>query len=352
MKKGIIIGGSVLLFIVLVFVSLIIIYNNNLASVGGDNSVVFTIESGSSTAKILDDLKEKGLIKDTFSTKIFMKLNNKENIMAGKYNLNSNMNVKEILDILNSGKIIDESIKLTLIDGKRITDYVKTISETFNYTEKEIYDVLKDENYLKELINKYWFITDDILNKKLYYNLEGYIYPDTYAIDKNASIKDIINKTIDNMANKINNYKEAIESNKYSYHELLTLASIVELEASTEEDRLNVSGVFYNRLDNGWTLGSDVTTYYGAKKTFQDNIGPYLNSCNDYNTRGTCLKGLPIGPICNPSIISIKAAIEPTKNEYFYFVADIYKKVYFSKTAAEQAKVISDLISKGIWLET
>ena len=272
--------------------------------------------------------------------------------MAGKYNLNTNLNTKEIIDILNEGKVIDESITLTLIDGKRITDYVKTIATTFNIEEKDILDTLSDETYLNELINKYWFITEDILNKKLYYNLEGYIYPDTYRIDKNATIKEIINKTIDNMATKLESYKEKIENSKYSYHELLTLASIVELEASTEEDRLNVAGVFYNRLNNGWTLGSDVTTYYGARKTFQDNIGPYLNSCNDYNTRGTCLKGLPVGPICNPSIISIKSAIEPSENDYFYFVADVYKKVYFSKTDGEQQKVISDLINKGIWLET
>ena len=153
------------------------------------------------------------------------------------------------------------------------------------------------------------------------------------------------------MQNNLNNLKDEIEASKYSVHELLTLASIVELEAASDEDRENVAGVFYNRLNDHWSLGSDVTTYYGARKTFKDTLlYADLEDCNPYNTRSNCVSSLPVGPIASPSISSIVAAIKPKDNDYYFFVSDKYKKVYFSKTSQEQAQVIQDLKNKGIWL--
>jgi len=117
------------------------------------------------------------------------------------------------------------------------------------------------------------------------------------------------------------------------------------------DDRKLVSGVFYNRLKDGWTLGSDVTAYYGVNKTFTDVIYQAdLDNCNPYNTRGNCVNGLPIGPINSPSFSSIYASIYPTDNDYYFFVADKTKKVYFSHTSEEQGRVIQDLKNKGLWL--
>ena len=126
---------------------------------------------------------------------------------------------------------------------------------------------------------------------------------------------------------------------------------MIEAEAATIDDRKTVSGVFYNRLNDGWTLGSDVTAYYGVGKTFTDIIYQVdLDDCNPYNTRSNCVKGLPIGPINSPSYTAITASIYPNETEYYYFVADKNKKVYFSKTYAEQGQVISNLKSQGLWL--
>ena len=170
---------------------------------------------------------------------------------------------------------------------------------------------------------------------------------------KNATIDDIVNKLLKTMEQKLEVYKKEIDLSKYSVHELLTLASIVELESGGAEDRAGVAGVFYNRLNRNEPLGSDVTTYYGVNKDFSKDLSNNnLKSCNGYNTRAesSCpIYGLPVGPICSPSLASIAAVIEPEEHDYYYFVADKNKKTYFSKTYSEHVKKVSSLKQVGLW---
>ena len=135
-------------------------------------------------------------------------------------------------------------------------------------------------------------------------------------------------------------------------HELLTLASLVELEAASKEDRKGVAGVFYNRLEIGMSLGSDVTTYYGSKiENWSTSLtNKELNDCsNKYNTRCATKTGLPVGPICNSSLEAIEAAIRPEQSDYYYFVADCNRKTHFSKTNNENLKMKQKLINEGNW---
>ena len=136
-----------------------------------------------------------------------------------------------------------------------------------------------------------------------------------------------------------------------SVHGLLTLSSMVELEAVTSEDRLLVSGVFHNRLNMGMSLGSDVTTYYAEQKKFTENINADVNKCNAYNTRGPCVKGLPVGPICSPSYTSIIASINPSETNYLFFVADKNNKVYYAETNEQHVKNYNYLKSNNLWPE-
>lgn len=349
MAKKIIIG--VISSILMLFILFIVFYNINLSATNKNEEILFYVNIGDSATSVISKLKEEDLIKSEFVTKLYGYLNKKLAFQAGKYSLNGNMNVDEILTKLNKGDVIKDNITLTLVEGKRLVDYAYIIANTFNFSEEEVLNTLSDKEYLQELINEYWFIDESILNDKIYYPLEGYLYPDTYEYDKDSSIKDVINKLIYTLGTKIKDYKDDIEKSNYSFHELLTLASIIESEAASKEDRLLVSGVFYNRLNNNWTLGSDVTSYYGVHKTYSDTIYyEDLINCNAYNTRSDCVKTLPVGPINSPSITSIYAAVYPSENDYFYFVADSNKKVYFSKTSQEQAKVISELKEAGLWL--
>ena len=213
---------------------------------------------------------------------------------------------------------------------------------------------LNDKSYLDTLIKDYWFLTDAIKNKDIYYSLEGYLYPDTYEFYSTASVDDIFRKMLNNMQKKLDKYKNEIESSKYSIHEMLTLASIIELEAGNANDRKGVAGVFYNRLKAGWSLGSDVTTYYAEKidNWSRDLYKSELSKCNKYNTRSSCMAGkLPVSPICNPGISSIEACIEPKEHKYYYFVADKYGKTYFSKTDSEHTSTVSRLKREGLWID-
>ena len=342
----------ILLLILILITSFAIIFFHSLSPVDkkNENEITFTVENGWGKNKIIKELKNKDLIRSEFFSKIIVKLKNKE-LYAGTYKLSKDLSTNEILEIIEDGKNIEnESIKITFVEGKRLTTYVKQISENFPYNEEEILNTLSNKEYLNTLINKYWFITEDILNEKIYYPLEGYLYPDTYEFKKNSKLEEIIEKMLDNMDSKLTNYKDEIKLSSYSIHQILTLASIVELEGVNKEDRSMVAGVFYNRLKSGMSLGSDVTTYYAVKKDFSRDLSQNdLDSCNGYNTRGTCVTGLPVGPIASPSLSSLSATIEPTENEYYYFVADKEKNTYFSKTSSEHVQTVAKLKSEGKW---
>lgn len=315
--------------------------------------ISFTVEPGWGKNKVAEELESKKLIKNAFFLKLYIKLNATEDFLAGTYELSPSMSSSEIMEYLIKGKSIENAtISVTFVEGKRFPYYVSKISSSFKIDEQEIYDLLKDDAYLNSLITDYWFITDNILNEKLYYPLEGYLFPDTYEFKKDSTIKEIFSKMLNQMAEKLSVYKEEIAVNKYSVHDLLTMASMVELEAIKADDRLKLAGVFYNRLNDNWTLGSDVTTYYAANKEMTKRLTiSELNDCNAYNTRGTCVPGLPVGPICSPSYSSITAAIEPANVEDYYFVADSKNNLHFGVTESDHLENINKLKKQNLWPE-
>lgn len=300
---------------------------NKSSSKSESEEVIFHIETGESTKAIIHNLYEANLIKNEKTALIYLKFNENVNFQAGTYALNRNMKIEDIFYKFNSGDTTREEIQITFNEGKNIPKYVKLISEGFDLSEEEIYGKINDVSFLKELISKYWFLTDDILNEGIYYPLEGYLYPDTYLFNKNTTIENIIVKLLDNTSIKLEPYKEAMEKSSYSIHELMTIASISELEGNDSESRHSISQVIYSRLNAGWSLGMDVTAFYGVKKDLNDVLYQKdLDDINPYNTRisdGSMAGKLPIGPIGNPSIDSIHAAIKPNKGSYYYFVANV-----------------------------
>lgn len=313
---------------------------------------VFSINEGETLKNIFSRLSEAKLIKNEYTAYLYVKLHNGLTYQAGTYELNQGMSLEEILDKFSRGDVVIDTTTITFLEGKRITNYVKQISETFGYSEEEILNTISNKEYLRQLIDKYWFLSIDILDDNIYYPLEGYLYPDTYEFYKDATIEEIIEKMLDETSNKLNNYKMAIENSDYTLHNILTMASIVELESSTGSDRAGVAGVFYNRLKNWWSLGSDVTTYYASRVELgeRDLYMSEINDINSYNTRASAMAGkLPVGPICNPGIESIIASLKPTQHNYFYFVADKNGKVYFSATGSEHTATINKLKNEGLW---
>ena len=350
-KISTIIGGIVLFLVVCSCFT----YKVLTGSVSKDQTLKeFTVETGQNYYSIVNELKENNLIKSEFFYKLYIKIHKPQSLQAGKYYLSESMSVNDIVNKLSKGNSYNpNAIKITFKEGINMRKIAKLISEnTVNSTE-DVYDTLSDSKYLDSLIEKYWFLTDDIKNTNIYYSLEGYLFPDTYEFrDKDVSVQEIFSVMLSEMARKLEPYKEELENSKYSVHQILTLASIVELEAANKDDRAKVAGVFYNRLNDNWSLGSDVTTYYAAKVDLseRDLYQTEIDDYNSYNTRNANMAGkLPIGPICSPSLSSIVATIEPESTDYYFFVADKYKKTYFSKTYYEHNKTISRLQAEGLW---
>ena len=346
---------ALLVFILTLILFVMSIYRYGLSPVSNDSKVIeIEVKEGTTTNKLGKVLKEQNLIKSKKAFYIYIKMN-KITIKASTYNFSKNMGVKNIAKELNKGNNYNpNNVKITFQEGINVRRIAKIISKNTNNTYDSVIEKTNDEEFLKKMIKKYWFLTDDILNNNIYYKLEGYLYPNTYEFsDKDVTVEEIFIKMLDEEKKVLDKYKESIYKHDNNVHEILTIASICELEGG-EKYRKDIAGVFYNRLSLGMNLGSDVTTYYGAKIDMneRDITTEEINQANTYNTRSQTLNGkLPVGPISNPDKSSIEAAIKPNKHKYYYFVADKNKKVYFSKTGEEHFKKIEEIKSKGEWIE-
>lgn len=332
-KKLIIILG--VLVVLILSIGIFSFYSLQSVSKTSDQ-VTFQIEPGRNKIEIVSDLKKAGLIKNKYVTLAYVFLTPKLNLQAGTYIINRNNSTIDIIKQIGSGNTKEKpvTIRITFVEGKRFVDYAKQISTNFDITYDDFIALAENKTFLKSLIEKYWFISDAILDDDIYYPLEGYLFPDTYEFFQNATGEDIIIKMLDNLDSKLTEIKTEVDNSKYSVHDVLTMASIIEKEAVVKEDRQMVSQVIYKRLNIKMNLGMDVTTYYAVFKDMTEEITAYdLESYNAYNTRNENLIGLPVGPICNPSLESINASLNPSDTDYTYFIADITTgKVYFAST--------------------
>ena len=292
------------IFIILTLISMLLFYKINLGKVSSNDEIIpFEVTENDNYTSLAKKLKKQNLIKNTLVYKIYIKLHSpKEKLKVGAYPLSQDMTVKDIVATLTEGPDKDLSHRrITFPEGLHMRKVVKLIADNTKYEEEDIY---------KKRIDKLKLVLD----------------------------------------NKLKEYQSLFNKSKYNIHQVLTLASVIELEASTKEDRQGVSSVFQNRLSKNMGLESDVTTYYGLKKELTESIKGKVYDYTPYNTRSKTLNGkLPIGPICNPSVESIEAALNPKKTSYYYFVADTNKKVYFAKTYNEHLKIIQKLKEQGIW---
>ena len=313
--------------------------------------VVVEIKSGTSSTAIGNILKEKDLIKSVFVYRVYLKTNHINDLKASKYTLNKSMSLAEIVAALQEGVVSnDDSISVTFKDGLRVTDYASVMNKDLGLDENQVLELFKDRTYAQELIGKYWFLTDKILDENIYYPLEGYLAPDTYYFNKEATAKDVIEKMLKQMETNLKQYKSKLSADPHYY---MTMASIVQLEGTNTENRKEIVGVFENRLKGGYNLGSDVTTYYAFQESMKKDLtAAQFNTANPYNTRGPQMIGkMPVGPICNPNNSSIEASINPTASDNLFFVADKNGKIYFTKTNAEHEKKVKELKDSGLWIE-
>ncbi len=343
-----------LLLMVVVCVTLGLLFKHFTDPVGGSSEMMKVVLKGNNATEMAETLEKEGLIRSTTFFKIYLKLFNIDGkeLKAGTYNLNKEMSLREIIDVLRKGNHFNEDeISITFKEGITMRGVASVIANNTNNTEDDVMNTLKDTEYLKELIDKYWFITDKILDSKIYYPLEGYLFPETYRFNsKNVTVKEIFEKLLNQMDKVLTPLKEDIEKNKHNIHEILTLASLIEKEVrNNEEYRKKAASVFENRIKRGMSLGSDVSTYYALKI---DNAVTYIKEkCKNgkncinykvvspYNTRltdGSMNGKLPIGPISTVSEGSIKAVLNHEDTNYIYFISNIKTgEMFFYSNARE-----------------
>ncbi len=321
---------------------------------GGEATI--EIEQGSSTVKIAKKLNECGAVKMPILFRLYAKIKGYESqFKYGVYTFNTETGYDSIANMLITQGAKAESVTVTIPEGTGINDYIKKVDGQ-KVTIPGIATLLEKAGVCTK--NDFLNALDDVeLDGKLlsntnpdktYYALEGYLFPETYefynydskecaALAVARMIKETESRITDDM------YKKA-EKMGYSMNEILTMASIIQMESGNNSSALpKIAGIFYNRLNSKdfATLGSSPTCYYGW--SFKADDGRY----DTYK-----IKDLPPGPLCSPSIDAIKAALNPegVGNGYFYFVTDKNGKFYMHKTLSEQNKTIAKLKQENNWI--
>ena len=244
------------------------IYNNALSPVakkGEGKDIKLLVEKGDTVKEIAKLLKEKGAIKDENIFNLYTRISGKSAFKQGRYKFNTENDVKTIVEKLVKGDVNKEEIKLQILEGKTIKDLAEVVAKVTTNTKEQFLVKMKDKDYIKKLSEKYWFIDYDTVTKEgIYYPLEGYLFPDTYIFDnKEVSIETIIDAMLKQTEKKIAEYKNIQGEKKLTVHEVLTLASTIELEAGTSStkseektlsDREVVAKIFMNRLNKKMSL--------------------------------------------------------------------------------------------------
>lgn len=300
-------------------------------------SYIVVIEESDTTEIIANKLKDAGVIKYPLIYRVYSKLSNTDGLyQIGTHELDAAAGYSGIADELTTARSFKEEVELTVPDGANIEEIAQILNEKGVCSEQEFYDAIEDYKFNFELVN-------DIPSESVYYLLEGYLYPDTYRMyvsdgeDGENCAKLALEKMISNLDSKLTDemYKRADELG-YSMHEILTMASIIELEASGMPDEMkNVAQVFYNRLN--WNdkklLGSTPTSKYFSSR-YDTNV----------------YEGLPPGPLCSMSIDAINAALYPNEEiEATYFVTDKNMNFYYTNSLDEHNAIIYKLKSQGLW---
>nr|WP_102345469.1 endolytic transglycosylase MltG [Bacillus sp. Marseille-P3661] len=301
-----------------------------------------TIPIGSSVRGIAGILEENGLIKDENVFRYYVKFKNESGFQAGDYQLSPSMEIQEIIDQLKTGKVIKEALfSITIPEGKHIEEMATIISKKTNYSVEEIMDQLNNKDYIQQLMEKYpTIITEEIFDPSIRYPLEGYLFPATYQFfEKDPSIDFIIEEMLTKTEEMVSGFTGQLEEKGLTVHKFLTMASLIEEEATQKADREKISSVFYNRLDQGMPLQTDPTVLYSLGKhsvliTYDD-----LEVDSPYNTYQN--PGLPPGPIASPGEMSMSAAVNPSETNYLYFYSRPNGETIFSKSLNEHNRAIN-----------
>lgn len=311
--------------------------------------VEITIPEGSSLSEVAEILEKNGIIDEPFTFEVYAMIKDMEGrIAAGTYTLNSNLGYDQIFQELKSKETAKNVVTLTFQEGMTISEIAARLAENGVCDYDEFMAAVDTEVF------EYEFESMMGTSEYIYHKWEGYLFPDTYEFYTNSTPRSVMAKFIANFNNKISGYYVRMQELGLSLHEVITLASVIQSEAGYVDDMRNVSSAFHNRLAKGSGLPylqSDVTWFY-----YEQEIMPYVDDealSDIYHTSyDTYYKqGLPVGPICNPGLNAIEAALYPNDTNYYFFVTDKTGKFYFGRTQAEHEANVAEAARVNASLE-
>ena len=293
-------------------------------------SVAVTVAEGSSAHDIAVLLYDKRLIRNKFAFELYLRLIHARPLLqAGEYQLSTGYNVAKIVDALVAPNA-DTIPTVTLIEGWTLKEYrTRLVALGFD---GNVFDDLTSS--VAAWQSAYPFLAD----LKPATSLEGYAFPDTYAITSDRSGKDLVGKMLANFQRKVTPLREAMQKQNTTLRDEVIMASIIEREVMDITDRKIVADIFWRRLDANIALQSDATINYITGSGRSRSTAQDLKIKSPYNTYLN--RGLPPGPIGNPGFDAIDAAVHPTPNSYWYFLTDEKGIVHYAKTYPEHQQNI------------
>lgn len=325
--------------------------------------VTVQIPEGANVQEIGSALENSGVIKHGVIFAFYAKYKNYSDLKAGYYNLQKSMSTEDIIKELQKGGTPEPQepslADLTIPEGYTIDQIAQAVGQLQGefkepLTAEAFLAKVQDDNFISQEVAKYPNLLESLPTKEsgVRYRLEGYLFPATYSIKESTTIESLIDEMLAAMDKTLTPHYSAIKSKNLTVNELLTIASLVEKEGAKTEDRKLIAGVFYNRLNLGMPLQSNIAILYAQGKLGQnislaDDAGIDTSINSPYNVYTK--PGLMPGPVDSPSQDAIEASINQTKSENLYFVANVTDgKVYYAVTQEEHDRNVAEHVNSKL----
>ena len=325
--------------------------------------ITVQIPEGANTQEIGETLEKSGLVKHGLVFSLYAKYKNYSDLKSGYYNLQKSMSTDDIIKELQKGGTPERQevslASLTIPEGYTIDQIAETVGQLQGefkeaLTAEAFLAKVQDETFISQLVAKYPTLLESLPTKEsgVRYRLEGYLFPATYAIKESTTVESLIDEMVAAMDKNLSTHYAAIKEKNLTVNELLTIASLVEKEGSKTEDRKQIAGVFYNRLNIGMPLQSNIAILYAEGKlgkniSLADDAAIDTSINSPYNVYLNL--GLMPGPVDSPSLDAIEASINQTKSENLYFVANVQDgKVYYATTREEHDRNVEEHVNSKL----
>lgn len=325
--------------------------------------VTVQIPEGANVQTIGSTLEKSGLIKHGVIFAFYAKYKNYSDLKSGYYNLQKSMSTEDIIHELQKGGTAEAQepalANLTIPEGYTIDQIAQAVGQLQgDFKEPLTADAflakVQDENFISQEVAKYPSLLESLPTKEsgVRYRLEGFLFPATYSIKESTTIESLIDEMLAAMDKTLAPHYSTIKSKNLTVNELLTIASLVEKEGAKTDDRKLIAGVFYNRLNLGMPLQSNIAILYaqgklGQKISLADDAGIDTSINSPYNVYTNL--GLMPGPVDSPSLDAIESSINQTKSENLYFVADVTDgKVYYASNKEEHDRNVAEHVNSKL----